>query len=285
VNATCACAITARKEQVRLAHVEAGLRSFDMAMPEEINRLVTDRLSNLLFTTDELADANLRAEGVPESAIRRVGNIMIDALDQHRECAASLNPADIAASQGLPRGEPVPPLPDLGFAVLTLHRPSNVDDPAILKALATFFLEEVAADLPLVWPVHPRCAKQLQRVGLWERLTAARTIVMTQPVDYHAMLRLTLGARVLFTDSGGLQEESCVVGVPCLTLRWNTERPVTLREHGGVSVLVGNDVARIRAEYRRARDLPHTPHRPPLWDGHAADRIVQAFLERDGQAP
>jgi UDP-N-acetylglucosamine 2-epimerase (non-hydrolysing) len=285
VNATCACAITARKEQVRLAHVEAGLRSFDMAMPEEINRLVTDRLSDLLFTTDALADANLRAEGVPESRIRRVGNIMIDALDQHRESAASLSPAAIVAAQGLPRSQPLPPLPDLGFAALTLHRPSNVDEPAILRALAAYFLEEVAAELPLVWPVHPRTAKQLQQLGLWDRLTAARNIVLTQPVDYHAMLRLTMGARVLLTDSGGLQEESCIFGVPCLTLRWNTERPVTLREHGGVSVLVGNDVARIREEFRRALELPHTPHRPPLWDGHAADRIVQAFLGLGKGAP
>ena len=205
---------------------------------------------------------------------------MIDSLEQHRRQAAALSADRICATHAL-RGDgvPWPPLPDRGYAVLTLHRPSNVDHPQILQSLAAFFAEEVAGDLPLVWPVHPRCRKRLEDLGLWRGLLEAKNVVLTQPLDYHSMLRLTLGARVLFTDSGGLQEECCVLGTPCLTLRWNTERPVTLREHGGVSVLVGNDVDRIRQEYRRALAQPRAPHRPPLWDGHTAERIVAAFLE------
>ena len=281
VNATCACAITAKKEQVKLAHVEAGLRSFDLAMPEEINRMVTDRLAELLFTTDALADANLRAEGTPEARIKRVGNIMIDTLEAQRAVAAALEPARIAAATRLPVPAP-PPLPALrddAFAVVTLHRPSNVDDRRVLAGLVDFLIDEVAAAMPLIWPVHPRCRRQLELQGLWPRVAASKSVVMTAPLDYHAMLRLNMGARVLLTDSGGLQEECCVLGTPCLTLRENTERPITLREHGGVSVLVGHDVARLRSAWQEALRQPRAVHRPPLWDGHAAERIVACFKE------
>lgn len=281
VNATCACSITAKKEHVKLAHIEAGLRSFDLDMPEEINRMVTDRLSDLLFTTDVLADENLRREGVPDRCIRRVGNIMIDTLEQQRVRALALDPRRVVEGQpleGVARGA-VPALADDTFAVMTLHRPSNVDDRAVMTELMEVVLRDIASRMPLVWPVHPRTRKQLETFGLWSRLAAHPAILLTPPLGYLEMLRLTLGARVMLTDSGGLQEECCLAGTPCITLRLNTERPMTLREHGGVSVLVGNDPARIRAAFFDAMAGARTPHRPPLWDGHTAERMVACFRD------
>ncbi len=280
VNATCACSITAKKEHLKVAHIESGLRSFDLDMPEEINRMVTDRLSDLLFTTDALADANLLKEGVPPAKIKRVGNIMIDTLEQQRGTAAALDLNAICAGQALPgRHVPIPPLRDNKFAVVTLHRPSNVDHPEIMKPLLEFMTGDVAGVMPLVWPMHPRTRKQIEQAGLWSDLTDCPGLILTKPLGYHEMLRLTMGARVMFTDSGGLQEECCVLGTPCLTLRLNTERPVTLMEHGGLSVLVGNDVGRIRSEFRKAAERPRSEHRPPLWDGHAAERIVACLRQ------
>lgn len=280
VNATCACSITAKKEHVKLAHIEAGLRSFDLDMPEEINRMVTDRLSDLLFTTDALADANLLKEGVPESRIRRVGNIMIDTLEQQRARAAALDPRTICESRVLPGlCAPIPPLRDNAFAVMTLHRPSNVDHAEVMKPLVEFLTQDAAPLMPLIWPVHPRTRKQLEAHGLWQDLVSCPGLILTQPLGYHDMLRLTMGARVMFTDSGGLQEECCVLGTPCLTLRWNTERPVTLAEHGGVSVLVGNDIQQVRTEFRKAAKQPRVEHRPLLWDGRTAERIVACLRE------
>jgi len=280
VNATCACSITAKKEHVKLAHIEAGLRSFDLDMPEEINRMVTDRLSDILFTTDELADANLLKEGVSPDRIKRVGNIMIDSLEQQRLVAAALNPDTLCATYALPDAlHPHPPIKDNRFSTITLHRPSNVDDKEILGELVAFLTTDVAPVLPLIWPVHPRTRKQLELFGFWETLKICPGVILTQPLGYHEMLRLTMGAKIMLTDSGGLQEECCVLGTPCLTLRRNTERPVTLREHGGASILVGNDIQKIRAEFRTAATLPRTEHRPPLWDGHTARRIVACLKE------
>lgn len=282
VNATCACSITAKKEHIKLAHIEAGLRSFDLDMPEEINRMVTDRLSDLLFTTDELADANLIREGVPADRIKRVGNIMIDTLETQRRAAAGLKPGDICSTASLPGAQhPSPPLRDSRYAVITLHRPSNVDDKDLLGELVAFLTTEVAPVLPLIWPVHPRTRKQLERFGFWDTLQKCPGVILTAPLGYHEMLRLTMGAKVMLTDSGGLQEECCILGTPCLTLRWNTERPVTLREHGGVSVLVGNDIDKIRAAFREVATLPRAQHRPPLWDGHTAERIVACLRVMD----
>ncbi len=280
VNATCACSITAKKEHIQLAHIESGLRSCDLDMPEEINRMVTDRLSDLLFTTDELADANLLREGVPANRIKRVGNIMIDSLEEQRLEAAALNPDLFCATQAIPGAlHPNPPLRDNRYSVITLHRPSNVDDKDILGELVAFLTTDVAPVLPLIWPVHPRTRKQLEGFGFWETLRNCPGMILTQPLGYHEMLRLTMGAKVMLTDSGGLQEECCVLGTPCLTLRKNTERPVTLREHGGASILVGNDIGLIRQEFRLAATLPRAKHSPPLWDGHTAERIVACFRE------
>jgi UDP-N-acetylglucosamine 2-epimerase (non-hydrolysing) len=277
VNATCACAITAKKEHVKLAHIEAGLRSGDIDMPEEVNRLVTDRLADLLLTPDRMSSENLRKEGVAERKIAFVGNIMIDTLEAQRAKAAALNPREIAARELL-FGRKLPELPENGFAVMTMHRPSNVDQIETLRPLIDFLIDEVAPDMPLLWPIHPRARKQLEIFGLWEKAVNTPRLILLNPLGYHDMLRLNMGAKIMLTDSGGLQEECCVLGTPCLTLRRNTERPVTLREHGGASMLVGNDIEKIRAAYRDVLNAFRTPQRPELWDGAAAGRIVQAIV-------
>jgi UDP-N-acetylglucosamine 2-epimerase (non-hydrolysing) len=277
VNATCACSIVAKKEHVPLAHIEAGLRSGDITMPEEVNRLVTDRLSDLLFTPDEISSGNLRAEGVPDEKIRMVGNIMIDTLEHERVKVEKIEVADVLRRNVLDE-ERAGDLsePELGrLAVVTLHRPSNVDDPAVLGPLVDFLANEVGRDMPVVWPIHPRTRKQLAMFGMWDELCRRPAVMLLQPVGYHDMLRLNMAARVVLTDSGGLQEECCVLGTPCLTMRRNTERPITLREHGGASTLVGNDVNAIRAEFRVAMASERRPTRPNLWDGHTAERIVR----------
>ena len=282
VNATCACSITAAKEHVKLAHIEAGLRSFDNRMPEEINRLVTDRLSNLLFTTDEIADANLSSEGVSPDRIKRVGNVMIDTLEKHRHEAMALDIADIVSHKvvrdaGCEMGD-VGKIADGSYATLTLHRPSNVDEPSVLGRLVDFFVDEVAAQMQLVWTLHPRTRKQLNAFGLWDKVASCSQLHLVEPLGYLELMRLNMSASIMLTDSGGLQEECCVLGTPCLTLRENTERPVTLSEHGGLSELVGNDVDAISKAFARIQGMPRKPHRPPLWDGHAAERIVDAFV-------
>lgn len=278
VNATLAGSVTAKKEHIRCAHIEAGLRSGDMKMPEEVNRLVTDRLSDLLFTPDHISGDNLRKEGTEESRIRFVGNIMIDTLEANRHKAEKLTIANIIQNNLLfERTFPVPE--EDNYAVVTLHRPSNVDYKAIFEPIARFLKEIVSKDMPVIWPIHPRAMKQLELFGLWEELKMTERLILLYPLGYHEMLRLNMGARVLLTDSGGLQEECTILGTPCLTLRWNTERPVTLREHGGASVLVGNNIQRLREEYLNTRNLKRNPVRPELWDGKAAERIVAELVK------
>lgn len=276
VNATCACSITAKKEHIKLAHIEAGLRSFDETMPEEINRLVTDRLSDILFTPDEIANQNLRNEGVPEDKIKFVGNIMIDTLEARRSEAMLLNSYKIISENKLGESGPLPDVLD-DFALLTLHRPSNVDTSEVLTRLVRYFIDEVTAELPLVWSVHPRTKKQLELFGLWDEILKCPGIILVNPLGYLEMLRLNFGARIMLTDSGGLQEECCVAGTPCITLRENTERPVTLLEHGGLSELVGNDVNKIHQAFPTMLKTPRCEYRPELWDGNTAIRIVASF--------
>ena len=300
VNATLSCSVAARKLHVKVCHIEAGLRSGDERMPEEINRLVTDRLSNLLLTPDKLSSVNLRKEGVPEEKIRFVGNIMIDTLEANRSKAEELNPEAII-KDNLIEGQsldfltksqnsdssPTSPHTQLtthystltNYALMTMHRPSNVDEKQILEPLFSFLNNEVATDMPLIWPIHPRSQNRLQEFNLWKKALNSERLILLHPVDYHEMLRLNMDARLMLTDSGGLQEECCVLGTPCLTLRWNTERPVTLREHGGASVLVGNNIERIQKEYNDTLKLERTPQRPELWDGNTAMRCVKAIVE------
>jgi UDP-N-acetylglucosamine 2-epimerase (non-hydrolysing) len=279
VNATLACSVTAKKENIRCCHIEAGLRSGDMTMPEEINRLVTDRISDLLLTPDRISGENLRKEGISEEKIRFVGNIMIDTIEANRERASRINIQDIIQTNSIKNeggqaslAQVAPP-----YALMTMHRPSNVDHKEVLVPLVNFLIEEVSSKMPLIWPIHPRAIKQMKDFGLWEKALANPNMVLLYPLGYHDMLRLNMDAGIMLTDSGGLQEECCVLGTPCLTLRWNTERPVTLREHGGASVLVGNNVERIRSEFRNTMSNGAVPSRPELWDGNTAERIVDLF--------
>ena len=284
VNATCACSITAKKEHIRVAHVEAGLRSGDLDMPEEINRLVTDRLSDLLLTPDRISNANLRKEGVPPSKIKFVGNIMIDTLERERKKAAKLDLNRIVREnqvkgevevEGEGGVEQRKVLVDGGYVAVTMHRPSNVDQRETLEPAIRFFLDEVCPKLPIVWAIHPRARKMLKEFGLWDEVVANPNMILVEPLGYHAMLRLNMGAKLFMTDSGGLQEECCVLGTPCLTMRWNTERPITLAKHGGASTLVGNNIKRIRAAFCKEMKAKRRPMRPEKWDGRTAERIVR----------
>ncbi|MCK5137852.1 MAG: UDP-N-acetylglucosamine 2-epimerase (non-hydrolyzing) [Bacteroidales bacterium] len=279
VNATLACSVTAKKQHVKCCHIEAGLRSGDWTMPEEINRLVTDRLSDLLLTPDTLSIENLKKEGVEDSKIDFVGNIMIDTLEGQRETAAALEIRDVLVSNLLIEGSAIPSVTEENYAVMTLHRPSNVDLKDIFTPLVDFLTGEVAIDMPLFWPIHPRARKQLELFGLWDKVVSTPNLVLLRPIGYHDMLRLNMNAKLFLTDSGGLQEECTVLGTPCLTLRWNTERPITLYEHGGASVLVGNNVERIREEYQNALVKERKPVRPELWDGKTAERCLEAILK------
>lgn len=250
-----------------------------MDMPEEINRLVTDRLSDLLLTPDRLSNENLKAEGVDDSKIKFVGNIMIDTLEREREKAAALDLNSIIRENLVDelQGRDVS-IEDDKFIAMTMHRPSNVDQRETLVPAVRFFLDEVTKDYPIVWAIHPRAQKMLKEFGLWDEVVANKNMILVKPLGYHAMLRLNMGAKLFMTDSGGLQEECCVLGTPCLTMRWNTERPVTLVEHGGASRLVGNDVEKIQAAYKEALSSERMPSRPELWDGHTAERIAEIMV-------
>ncbi len=279
VNATCACAITAKKHQFPVAHIEAGLRSNDWSMPEEINRVVTDRLADLLFTTCRFANENLASEGTSATRIVLVGNIMIDTLETYRAQAATRIPEDIVRAN---RPANLPTLRGAlfeteGFGVLTLHRPSNVDDPGALARLLDMVLE-LADRLPIVFPVHPRTMGRLKEFGLWPSVASSARLLAVDPLGYVDILALIMSARAVLTDSGGIQEECCVLGTPCLTLRANTERPATLIENGGTNYLVGIDPRRVKEVFERVLPVPRKPLRPPMWDGHTAERVVSRLL-------
>jgi UDP-N-acetylglucosamine 2-epimerase (non-hydrolysing) len=275
VNATLSCSVTAKKQHVKVCHIEAGLRSGDMRMPEEINRLVTDRLSDLLLTPDKLSIENLYKEGVSDDRISFVGNIMIDTLESNRVKAEKLQIQSITQTNTL-EGSFL--INHDEYAVMTMHRPSNVDKKEVFEPIIRFLLDEVTNDLPLIWPVHPRAQKQLKEFDLWDEVVNNDRLILLHPLGYHEMLRLNMDAKIMLTDSGGLQEECTVLGTPCLTLRWNTERPITLREYGGASVLVGNNIERIREEYQSTMKLNRKPERPELWDGKTAERCLNAIL-------
>lgn len=278
VNATLACAVVAKKEWVKCCHIEAGLRSGDIKMPEEVNRLVTDKLSDLLLTPDNLSSDNLRKEGVLEDRIVFVGNIMIDTLNKSVGRAKMLDIESIIRQNVIDDFLVNTEIPkDEAYALITLHRPSNVDDPVVLSNLISFIIDEVSKDLTIIWPIHPRTLKQLKTFGIFEKVISCNKILLLQPLGYFDMLRLNMSAKIMLTDSGGLQEECTVLGTPCLTLRWNTERPITLKEYGGMSVLVGNNIERIRHEYQNALASTRKPEIPPLWDGNTASRCLEAI--------
>ena len=259
VNSTLAVALVAAKKGVPVVHVEAGLRSHDRTMPEEVNRVLTDQISDLLFTTERQAEDNLAREGIPRDRVHFVGNVMIDTLLAHRDrAAASFDPARFGVLPG-------------AFGLMTLHRPSNVDDVASFDRLM-LGLEHVAADVPLLFPVHPRTRVSLATSPIASRLLAAGRRHVVDPLGYLEFLGAMSAARVVVTDSGGVQEETTVLGVPCLTLRENTERPATITQ--GTNTLVGTSPERIAAAWDTVRASP-PPHRiPELWDGRAAERIA-----------
>ncbi len=266
VNSTLAATIAAAKLNIAVAHVEAGLRSRDRTMPEEINRLATDVLANYLLTPSRDADENLRREGIPDERIYFVGNVMIDTLQRCLE-KAQRSPVfdDLEVAPG-------------SYALLTLHRPSNVDDPVVLGGILEA-LETIQHELPILFPVHPRTAKQLMERGLRERVDALPALRLVDPLGYLDFLALQARARLVLTDSGGIQEETTVLGIPCVTLRENTERPVTVTE--GTNRIAGADPTRIVAAAMDAlAESPSSARIPELWDGHAAERIAAIF--RDG---
>ena len=263
VNSTMAAALAASKLGVPVAHVEAGLRSGDRTMPEEINRIVTDRLSQLLFTPSADGDDNLLAEGVPPSWIKRVGNVMIDTLVRLLPLA---DPAPLVERLALSNGHGPRP-----FALVTLHRPSNVDDPDSLRRLMDA-LADIARDVPVVFPMHPRTRARLASSDF-----EPRGVRLLEPLSYLEFLALQRAAAVVITDSGGIQEETTYLGVPCLTMRENTERPVTITT--GTNMLIGTDTSRLVRETRNI--LAGSIKRgtvPPMWDGKAAERIADHLL-------
>jgi UDP-N-acetylglucosamine 2-epimerase (non-hydrolysing) len=264
VNSTIACALVCVKLGVKVAHVEAGLRSRDRTMPEEINRLLTDQIADLLFTPSRDADENLIAEGIPPERIRFVGNVMIDSLQKNLDVARALPTREQLGLSGI------------DYALLTLHRPSNVDlRDSFERILAA--LEAIASRLPIVFPVHPRTRKTIAELGLTERVASIRDLRIIEPLGYLDFLNLSSAARLVLTDSGGIQEETTALGIPCLTLRENTERPITVEM--GTNVVVGTDTTRIvtaaiAALNGAARKMVR---QPPLWDGHTSERILDAL--------
>jgi len=254
VNSTVAAALVSAKLSIRIGHVEAGLRSFDWTMPEEINRVVTDRLTDLLFTPSEDADANLKREGVPPEKIHRVGNVMIDSLVRLLPAAANIS------TNGFPES----------YALVTLHRPSNVDDSESLRSILRS-LAEISQSLDVIFPVHPRTRQRIKEIG-----EVAEKLHLSEPLPYIDFLALQSRAVVVITDSGGIQEETTYLGVPCLTLRSNTERPLTVS--AGTNVMVGEDRQKLSDEL--AKILSGKAKKgtiPPLWDGHAGERIAAAL--------
>lgn len=265
VNSTLACSLVASKTGVKIAHVEAGLRSFDRTMPEEINRILTDAISDFLFTTEAGANENLKREGIDDAKIFFVGNVMIDTVVH---CLDKVSdgplPFDLRTKE---------------FAVVTLHRPSNVDSPAVLEKILDAF-DRISQKIKLVIPLHPRTGKNIMAFGLKDKLDRiARNAVITGPIGYLEMLKLIKTARLVITDSGGLQEETTYLGIPCLTMRENTERPSTIEM--GTNAIVGNDPDLLFRNIDKILSNHFKKGRiPPLWDGKAAGRIVEVLISR-----
>ena len=266
VNSTVACSIVAQKMQVKVAHVEAGLRSFDRTMPEEINRLITDVISDMLFVTEKSGIENLKNEGVADSKVHFVGNVMIDSLVNFSAKAAASSIMDVLDVQ------------KDNYALITLHRPGNVDDPEIFSRLLDTF-ETIEKDLTLIFPIHPRSRKMIQNFGLDDRVKNMQNLILLDPMGYLDFMKLLHNAKLVLTDSGGIQEETTYLQVPCITMRENTERPITV--HIGTNVLVGTDTDLILSEVQKIlRGDFQKGSIPELWDGSAAKRIVK-IIKKD----
>lgn len=274
VNSTLACALVAAKLRVRVAHVEAGLRSFDRSMPEEINRILTDALSEFLFVTEPSGLDNLKREGVSSNKVFFVGNVMIDTLMRN---LSKIQQSSIVSTLGLTEN---------GYALITLHRPSNVDRPETLKRILGV-LRAIGQEMPVIFPIHPRTRANINRFGLLESGDArdvsfprnSHGVQLLEPLKYIDFLKLLSSTKFVLTDSGGIQEEATVLRVPCLTMRQNTERPVTVEV--GANVLVGTDPEDVLDAVRQVNNQPLPPYEMPLmWDGHAAERIVRVLIDR-----
>lgn len=275
VNSTIACALVAAKKSIPVIHVEAGLRSFDRTMPEEINRVLTDQLADQLFTTEAEAEQNLIREGVEKSKIHFVGNVMIDSLRHHSDRAVPWEMTLDKWTNPENRNRCV-----TGYGVVTLHRPSNVDAPAVLEKLLVT-LNNIGANTPLVFPMHPRTAKSIEMANLSSVLNPKNVIVLP-PQGYLEMIGLMQGAKLVLTDSGGIQEETTALGVPCITLRENTERPITVTE--GTNTIVGTDINAINVCYSDIISRGGKAGRiPTLWDGKAATRIASEVGKKFGR--
>ena len=279
VNATLACSITAKKLNIKVCHIEAGLRSGDISMPEEINRIITDSISDLLLVPDNLLSSeNLLNEGAANKKIKFVGNIMIDTLDANYSFAERLKVENILIDNAINQFKNIDYSQIKEFYVLTMHRPSNVDNIDTLRSLVNYFTSDTFKKNKILWPIHPRTQKQLKAFDLWEKVFSSNNIILLHPLGYHDMLKLNIESKIMFTDSGGLQEECLVLGTPCVTMRLNTERPITLFENGGLSVLVGNDTDKIQKKFEELLKISAFPIRPKFWDGHTAKRCLEAIL-------
>ena len=261
VNSTVACTLAAVKLGIKVAHLEAGLRSFDRTMPEELNRLVADTLADILWTPSPDGDKNLLREGIPQEKIHRVGNIMIDSLEMLR---GRIEREQIFSSLGLESG---------GYGVVTLHRPANVDPPDMLKKIC-LSLADIAKKIPFVFPVHPRTMKNLETYGYLSLLNGSSNLRLMEPLSYLSFMNLVFNCRLVITDSGGIQEETTYLGIPCLTLRENTERPVTITQGTNQLCNANNLVENVNdiIDGSCAKRIV-----PDLWDGHTAGRVVQSI--------
>ena len=264
VNSTVACALVATKLGVKTIHVEAGLRSFDRTMPEEINRVLTDAISDILFVTEPSGVTNLKREGIDGTKVHFVGNVMIDTLEFHKEKAANsriLDKLNLRAKE---------------YVVVTLHRPSNVDQCQAFRKILDG-LAEIQKEIKVVFPTHPRTVKNLISSGLMQRPKDLSNMLIIEPLGYLDFLKLMSWSKLVITDSGGIQEETTILGIPCLTIRDSTERPVTITE--GTNVLVGRDTDRILNGYRQSLNRAKPCTRPKFWDGNTSERIVRILVD------
>ena len=275
VNATLACSITAKKQKIKLCHIEAGLRSNDMNMPEEINRIVTDSLSDLLLAPDNFSFNNLIQEGKKPYNVKMIGNIMIDTLEKNKSYATNISLKNVIKKKTITNST----LNNDEYILLTLHRPSNVDNERKLCKIIDFLIEKVATQFPVIWPVHPRAKKQLSRFKIWDDLIKNDRLIILKPIGYFEMIKLNTEAKIIITDSGGIQEESCVLGTPCLSLRSNTERPITLTKNGGTVKIVDEELKELNSVFNSLIKGKRKSSIPDKWDGNTAKRCLKEILK------